>query len=79
MQITIESSHKQEREMQIFEESWFGLWCMVIAWGISVHAVHAQPRSPERDAPAKVGDVPVIVILPCSIGGSAKVGVRITS
>jgi Ca2+-binding EF-hand superfamily protein len=63
MQITIESSDKQEREMRIFEESWFGLWCMVIASGLSVHAVHAQPRSPERDAPAKVGSVPGAEVL----------------
>lgn len=46
--------------MQNFGKPWFWLLCIV---AISVQAVYAQPPSPARSAPSKVGHVPVANVL----------------
>jgi len=46
--------------MQILRKPWFWLSCVV---AISAQAVYAQPPSPARSAPVKVGHVPVATIL----------------
>ena len=46
--------------MQIFGKPWFWLSCMA---AISSQAVYAQPPSPARSAPLKVGNVPVANVL----------------
>lgn len=49
--------------MRIFEEAWFWLRCMVVVSGISAQAVYAQPPSPARSTPSKVGGVAVADVL----------------
>ncbi|MCP4260592.1 MAG: hypothetical protein GY774_24150 [Planctomycetes bacterium] len=51
------------KEMQNFGKSWFWLPCMVAISAISIQAVYAQPPSPARNAPTKVGNVPVANVL----------------
>ena len=49
--------------MQNFGKPWFWLPCMVAISAISNQAVYAQPPSPARSAPSKVGHVPVADVL----------------
>jgi Ca2+-binding EF-hand superfamily protein len=51
------------KEMLSFDKSWFWLPCMVAISAISIQAVYAQPTSPARSVPAKVGNVPVANVL----------------
>ena len=49
--------------MRILEDAWFWLRCMVVVSGISAQAVYAQPPSPARSTPSKVGGVAVADVL----------------
>jgi len=49
--------------MRIFDKPWFSLPYMVAISAIAVQAAYAQPPSPPRKVPSKIGDVPVAEVL----------------